>query len=72
MSDFDIVREISKITDMNSMFDYVIIGAVVATIGYIAFQIMSGAVPGIFGLILPGVAGAILGAMLYIFASGTA
>ena len=71
MSNFDIVKEINKITDMNSMTDFVIIGIVVTIVGYIGFNLATGSVPGIAGMVLPSAAGAILGAMLYIFVSGT-
>lgn len=71
MNDFDIINEINKVLDMNSMPDFMIIGAFVAVSGYIIFCIQQKVVPGIIGLILPGVAGVILGAMLYIFSAGT-
>ena len=71
MTNFDITNEIAKIIDMNSMSDFVIIGSVVGVAGYIGFHITQKSVPGIPGMIAPAAAGAILGAMLYIFAIGT-
>ena len=66
------MNEINKILDMNSMGDFVIIGMVVGVIGFIVFEMSRGSVPGIVGMIFPALGGAILGAMLYIFQSGTA
>ncbi len=71
MNNFDIMNEIGKVTDLNSISDFIIMGGVIGVIGYIGFSIMTGSVPGIIGLIAPAAAGAILGAMLYIFAIGT-
>lgn len=71
MSDFDLINEINKILDMNSMTDFMIIGAFVAVVGYILFCMQQKIVPGIVMLFLPGLAGIILGAMLYIFSAGT-
>ena len=71
MSDFDILNELAKITDMNSMLDFVIVGAFVAMVGFIFFNMSRKTVPGILGMMAPALAGAILGAMLYIFNKGT-
>lgn len=71
MNDFDLINEINKVLDMNSMTDFMIIGAFVAVLGYILFCIQQKVVPGIVMLFLPGLAGVILGAMLYIFSAGT-
>ena len=68
----DLIYEIEKILDMNSMGDFVIIGMVVSVFGYIVWHMATGSVPGIVGMMPPALAGAILGAMLYIFAAGTA
>ena len=72
MNDFDIVNELGKILDLNSMSDFVIVGACIATVGYIVFQVSRSSIPGIAGLIFPALAGAILGAMAFIFTIGTA
>ena len=72
MSDFDIMNEINKILDMNSMTDYVIVGAFLGVFGYVVFQMSRSLIPGIAGLVFPALGGSILGAMLYIFTSGTA
>lgn len=71
MNSYDITNDIEKILDMDSMSDFVIIGAVVGVFGYIVFHILQRSVPGIAGMVAPAAAGAILGAMLYIFAIGT-
>lgn len=71
MSNFDIMNELAKITDMKDMSDFVIIGAFVAVVGFIFFNMSRRTVPGILGMMAPALAGAILGAMLYIFNKGT-
>ncbi len=72
MNDFDIMNEINKVLDMNSMTDFIIIGMILGVFGYIIFQMSRSSIPGIAGLILPALGGAILGAMAYIFTLGTA
>jgi len=62
----------NSIFDFNAISDFVIVGAMVGAGGYIGFNILTGSIPGLGGLILPAGAGAVLGAMLYIFNSGMA
>lgn len=60
----------SKILDMNSLPDFIIVGGVVGIAAYILFHILTGSVPGIGGLLAPAAAGMVLGAMLFIFSTG--
>ena len=58
------------ILDMNSVVDFIIMGGIGAAGAYILFHILTGSVPGIGGMIPWMMAGAVLGAMLFIFSSG--
>ena len=55
----------------NTLIDFVIIGIVVAVAGHFVFDILRGKVPWIFSMIPTAAAGAVLGAMFYIFRTGT-
>ncbi len=65
------MNDLGDTLDMNSMPDFVILGLVCGVLGYVGFHILTGSVPGITGMIAPAAAGAVLGAMFYIFAIGT-
>ena len=41
MTEFDIVNELEKILDMDSMTDFIIIGAFLGVFGYIVFNIVA-------------------------------
>ena len=56
----------------NTMLDFVILGIVVAIGGHFVFDILRAKVPWIPNMIPTAAAGAVLGAMFYIFRSGTA
>ncbi|MEM1160983.1 MAG: hypothetical protein AAGJ28_08625 [Pseudomonadota bacterium] len=55
----------------NTMMDFIILGAVVGVAGHFVFDILRGKLPWIFSMLPTAAAGAVLGAMLFIFQSGT-
>ena len=52
------------------MIDFVLMGTGIGVGGYIVMKVFTGSVPGVGGMLGPGAAGAVLGAMFYIFRSG--
>lgn len=53
------------------MEEFAMYGAGIGVVGYIVVNLMNGQVPGIMGMVPLAVGGAVLGAMVYIFAKGT-